>query len=151
MSLARDLQPPEHGACILIKSPWLWAYSHTPFLSERAPWVTVAHKLERQGQDCGLEQKERGCPGKEHRARTGNRRGVGLAPRRSCWSPLVPRGLGHMLGSEPAPPGSPSLCPRAGGHVKPQDRPRHLFIKSLDAKDMFILTGATLWTSGFMT
>ena len=113
--------------------------------------LTMARKLEQQGQACGLVQKGRGCPGKEHRARTGNRRGVGLPPRRSCWSPLVPRGLGHVLGSEPAPPGSLTLCPCAGRYVKPQDRPRHLFIKNLDVKNLFILKDATLWTSGFMT
>ena len=65
--------------------------------------------------------------------------------------PTCARGLGHMLGPEPAPPRSLALCPCAGAYVKPGDKPRHFFIKNLHVENLFLVKAATWWTSGYMT
>ena len=65
--------------------------------------------------------------------------------------PTCAPGLGHMLGSEPAPPRSLTLCPCARDYVKPGDKPRHFFIKKLHIENLFLVKAATWWTSGYMT
>ena len=59
--------------------------------------------------------------------------------------------LGHMLGPEPAPPRSLTLCLCVAGYVKPGEKPRHFFIKNLHVENLFLVNAATWWTSGYMT
>ena len=109
-------------------------------LSKRASWLLKKNSRTKTG----LEQ-ERGCPGNKPRARGG------AGTQEVLLVPTCAPGLGHMLGSEPAPPRSLTLCPCAGDYVKPGDKPRHFFIKKLHVENLFLVKAATWWTSGYMT
>ena len=134
-------KPLEHGAWVSIKSPLSWACSHTSVLSKRASSLLKKNSRTKTG----LEQKERSCPGNKPRARGA------AGTQEVLLVPTCALDLGHMLGPEPAPPRSLTLCLCVGGYVKPGKNPRHFFIKNRHVENLFLVKAATWWTSGYMT